>query len=61
MRNSGKSNRPKNQHWVPRFYLRQFATPETREKDAPQIWMFSNQDRDGDERLTNIKNVCARR
>lgn len=61
MRNSGKSNRSKNQHWVPRFYLRQFATPETREKDEAQIWMFSNQDRDGDERLTNIKNVCARR
>jgi hypothetical protein len=55
------SNRPKNQHWVPRFYLRQFATPETREKDEAQIWMFSNQERDGDERLTNIKNVCARR
>jgi hypothetical protein len=61
MRNSGKFNRPKNQHWVPRFYLRQFATPETRERDEAQIWMFSNQDRDGDERLTNIKNVCARR
>lgn len=61
MRNSDKSNRPKNQHWVPRFYLRQFATPETRENDEAQIWMFSNQDRDGDERLTNIKNVCARR
>ena len=55
------SNRPKNQHWVPQFYLRQFATPATREKDEAQVWMFSNQHRDGDERLTNIKNVCTRR
>lgn len=54
-------NRPKNQHWVPRFYLRHFATPGTREKDEAQIWMFSNEERDGDERLTNIKNVCTRR
>lgn len=62
MKNSGRSsNRPKNQHWVPRFYLRQFATPETRERDEAQIWMFSNQDRDTDECLTNIKNVCCRR
>lgn len=55
------SNRPKNQHWVPRFYLRQFATPETRTQDEAQVWMFSNQEGDGDERLTNIKNVCAQR
>jgi predicted Mrr-cat superfamily restriction endonuclease len=34
-----------------------FATPETREKDEAQIWMFSNQERDGDERLTNIKSA----
>ena len=51
------ANRPKNQHWVSRFYLRHFATPETREKDEAQIWMFSNQERDGDERLKNIKSA----
>lgn len=61
MRSSRIVNRPKSQHWVPRFYLRHFATPETREKDEAQIWMFSNLEGDGDERLTNIKNVCARR
>jgi len=57
------ANRPKNQHWVPRFYLRYFATPETRTrgKDKPQIWMFSNDETDGDERLTNVRNVCTRR
>jgi hypothetical protein len=57
------ANRPKNQHFVPRFYLRNFATPETRtrRKDKSQIWMFSNDETDGDERLTNIRNVCTRR
>lgn len=55
------ANRPKNQHWVPRFYLRHFATPETRAEEEAQIWMFSNEKRDGDERLTNIRNVCTRR
>jgi hypothetical protein len=55
------TNRPKNQHWVPRFYLRHFATPETRAQDEAQIWMFSNQERYGDELLTNIGNVCTRR
>ena len=48
---------PKNQHWVPRFYLLRCATPETGDDDETQIPMFSNQERDGDGRLTNIKNV----
>jgi hypothetical protein len=43
------ANCPKNQHWVKRLYLRHFFTPETKEKNEPQIWMFSNQERDGDE------------
>lgn len=57
------ANRSKNQHWVPRFYLRYFATPETRRrgKDKSQLWMFSNDETDGDERLTNVRNVCTRR
>ena len=41
--------------------MRHFSTPETREAQEDQIWMFSNEYRDGDERLTNIKNVCTRR
>jgi hypothetical protein len=35
-------NRAKNQHWVPQFYLRHFATPETRGKDGAQVWIFSH-------------------
>ncbi len=54
-------NRPKNQHWVPRFYLRHFATPNSSNTKEPQVWIFSKDEDDGDETLTNIKNICARR
>lgn len=50
-----------NQHWVPQFYLREFATAETKESKKPQVWIFSKRDQDEDERLTSIRNVCAKR
>lgn len=53
--------KPINQHWVPKFYLRYFATPETRQTASPQVWIFSKREADGDERLTNVRNVCAKR
>jgi hypothetical protein len=52
---------PVNQHWVPKFYLRYFATQQTRETDSPQVWIFSKRDEDGDEKLTHVRNVCAKR
>jgi hypothetical protein len=54
-------NKSKNQHWVPQFYLREFATPDTRESKQPKVWIFSRHDNDGDEKLTWIRNVCAQR
>jgi hypothetical protein len=51
----------KHQHWVPQFYLRYFATMATRNKDCPQVWIFSKDPADGDEKLTNIRNVCGKR
>lgn len=50
-----------NQHWVPQFYLRGFSTRETRQAKEPQVWIFSKQDSDGIEQLTNVRNVCAKR
>jgi uncharacterized protein DUF4238 len=55
-----KSN-PKNLHWVSYFYLRYFATPESRLNKQPQAWIFSKDDTDGDEVLTNIRNICGKR
>lgn len=54
-------NRPKHQHWIPQFYLRHFATPESQGTDQPQVIIFSKDDGDGDESLTNVRNVCGKR
>ncbi len=61
MKKVGDQNRPKHQHWVPQFYLRYFATPETQGTQRPQVWIFSKNDADGDEKLTSVRNVCGRR
>jgi len=54
-------NRPVNQHWVPQFYLKYFATVETKETKNSQVWIFSKNKDDGDPVLTNVKNVCGKR
>jgi Protein of unknown function (DUF4238) len=60
-RKSNRRSRSKHQHWVPQFYLRYFATPATRDSDKPQIWIFSKEAVDGDEKLTSVRNVCGKR
>jgi hypothetical protein len=54
-------SRSVNQHWVPQFYLREFATPATRRSKQPKVWIFSKNENDGNERMTNIRNICAKR
>ena len=54
-------NQPVNQHWVPKFYLKYFATPETKTTKSPKVWIFSKDKKDGDPLLTNIRNICAKR
>jgi len=56
-----RAPRPVNQHWIPRFYLRRFATPNTGRSRNPKAWIFSKHHGGGDPMLTNIRNVCARR
>jgi hypothetical protein len=51
---------PKNQHWVPRFYLKHFATPETRDQKNPKVWIFDKES-DGPPRLVDVKTQCAKR
>jgi Protein of unknown function (DUF4238) len=53
--------RAKNQHWVPQFYLRYFASQATFKSDNPQVWIFSKDSSDGNEKLTSVRNVCAQR
>lgn len=54
-------NRAKNQHWVPQFYLRYYATLESRDSKRPKVWIFSKHEVDGDEKLTSVRNVCGQR
>lgn len=60
-RNLSNRSRSKHQHWVPQFYLRYFATPESRDSKTPQVWIFSKDHDDGDEQLTSVRNVCGKR
>ena len=48
---------PINQHWLPRFYLRYFATPETRDSAKPCAWIFSKEC--GDPTVTTLRNIAA--
>jgi len=54
-------SKAKQQHWVPQFYLRYFSTPDTVFTNNPQVWIFSKDENDGNESLTNIKNICGKR
>ena len=46
---------PKRQHWVPRFYLRQFLAPQSNPK-LKQVWIFHR--KFGDPQLTGINNIA---
>lgn len=52
-------SKPKKQHWVPRFYLKEFSTDESHSKKESQVWIFSKNK--GDPKIVNIKDVAAKR
>lgn len=37
---------PVGHHWAPRFYLRYFAIPETRQRKIPKVWVFHKEQGD---------------
>lgn len=47
---------PKRQHWVPRFYLKQFAVPSGKNPD--QVWIFGRK-HGSEPALTNIANIAT--
>lgn len=48
-------NSPVRQHWVPKTYLRAFATPETVGDEDPQVWVYDiASDREFCTSVTNI-------
>lgn len=48
----------KRQHWVPRFYLNEFATPESRDLKHPKVWAFSKNKDDGFPFQTALENIA---
>lgn len=52
-------NKPVNQHWVPKFYLRYFSTPETSDTQDPKVFVHDPRRPDDSLRIEPIKNVCA--
>jgi hypothetical protein len=52
-------NKPINQHWVPRFYLRYFSTPETRDTQDPKAFVHERESLADSPRFESTKEVCA--
>lgn len=52
-------SKPKKQHWVPRFYLKEFSTHESQNKKESQVWIFSKDE--GDPKIVNIKDIASKR
>lgn len=50
-------NKPKRQHWVPRFYLKEFSIDPNRKE--PQVWIFSNSQ--GEPQCVNIKDIAVKK
>ncbi|SRR6266487_1614892 len=51
-------NAPKNQHWLPQFYLRRFAVPGFRNSKNAKIWISAKEDAEPEKR--KIRNICAK-
>lgn len=52
-------SKQKKQHWVPRFYLKEFSIDESQSKKESQVWIFSKDE--GEPKIANIKDVAAKR
>jgi len=48
-------SKPKKQHWIPRFYLKEFAIDKSQNKKETQVWIFSINK--GDPKIVNIKDI----
>lgn len=49
------------QHYVPRFYLKYFATPESKTSTKPQVWAFSKEKNGKPPFVTGVHGVAAQR
>lgn len=57
-----KSNEiPKNQHWVPQFYLRLFATEDTIKTKSPKVWVWDKSKQSSLEAPLSVRKICGQR
>jgi hypothetical protein len=54
-------NVPKKQHWIPRFYLKQFAIPETKNSKIPKVWAYSKKHQDPEPVIISILDAASSR
>ena len=55
------NNIPKNQHWVPQFYLRIFATQETMKTKKPKVWVWDKIKQSSLPAPVSVRNICGQR
>ena len=56
-----KKNSPTNQHWVPKFYLDNFATPETINRKVKHVNVLRNPLDSSDKFTSATESVCGKR
>lgn len=54
-------NLPKQQHWIPQFYLHYFATPETQNKKIKKTWVSFIDRGLNESRTQNIESICSKK
>ncbi len=55
------TGKPKRQHWVPKFYLKYFATNGTRDSANPKVYVFDKKSEKPKPRLTSTTSICGQR
>jgi hypothetical protein len=50
---------PRRHHWVPQFYLKNFAIPETAGSKCPKVWVFHRER--GDELTAAVGNIAVQK
>lgn len=54
-----QKNIPKKQHWVPKFYLKEFATPSSKGKKNPQVCVIDKSGNMQKPRAMSIRTLCS--
>ncbi len=52
---------PKNQHWVPQFYLSHFGTEESIKTKKPKVWVWDNTQQSSLPAPLSVRNICGQR